>query len=152
MTRIDNALTYAQANGANSEPPLLVGVSMGAGTVLRWAANHPTHSVAGIVPGLNFQQGRIDNPGGTIRGLIDAAWGVTYPAALPAGANPSDLTYTVPIHLWYAPDDVTASPSATEAFAAAKGATLTSVGNLNHTNAAVAAAYDDVIEFILTGQ
>lgn len=139
--RLDDALTYARANGASSAPALLIGVSMGAGTVLRWASLHPTEvaAVAGIIPAVDYQALRVADAFGA-RASIDAAWGVVYPAALPAGSDPATLDFTQQhVALWYAPDDATVAAGPVIAFAAAQRAQLTSVGNLGHTNAAVAA-------------
>lgn len=140
-TRIADALTWGRANLAcSSADPLVVGVSMGGGAALHYAANHATAGVVGIIPAIDYQAIRVADTSG-LRAGIDTAAGVTYPAALPAGFNPSTLTAsltTTPIQLWTASNDAVSANAAT--FATAVGADLHDVGALGHTDAAIAAA------------
>lgn len=149
-TRIDAALAWLRANTtATSDPPLLVGASEGACDALTYASDHPVAGVIGIIPAIDIQAMRVADTLG-LRAAIDAAWGVTYPAALPAGANPATLTAalsSVPQQHWYASNDTVSANIA--AYAAAVGADLRNVGALGHTDAAIAAvAATDVLTFI----
>lgn len=145
-SRITDALTWLRANTlCTDDPAILIGTSMGATSALSWAVDNrsDTAGMIGVIPAVDVQQLRVDNPNG-LRTSIDAAYGVTYPAALPAGSNPKDMNFTsLPIQLWTASDDpvsVNAASVATD---------HRNVGALNHTNTAVAAVdTEDVLSFI----
>jgi pimeloyl-ACP methyl ester carboxylesterase len=61
------------------------------------------------------------NGGSANRSSIDLAWGVTYPAALPATADPYDnaSSITCPVMLAYSDADATVTPASQAAMAAA---------------------------------
>lgn len=142
--RVNAALAWARANmGATSAPAIIVGTSHGGGSALRYAAGNPTlvACVVVMVPALDFQALRVANTIG-LRGSLDVAWGATYPAALPVGANPAERTADLagmPIQMWTASDDPVSENAAT--FAAAPGMTVDArnVGALGHSAAAVTA-------------
>jgi alpha-beta hydrolase superfamily lysophospholipase len=124
---------------------VLIGSSMGATAALTWAANHraDTACVVGWIPAVDLQAIRVADTGG-LRASIDTAYGVTYPASLPAGTDPATLDYDgLPIQLWTASDDevsVNAQDIATDHH---------DLGALDHTSAAVAAVdLADVHAFI----
>lgn len=153
QTRIANALTYARASlAATADPAILVGASHGAGSALHWAAVNPTlvAAVVGIIPAIDYQAIRVADTAG-LRASIDTAWGVTYPAALPVGANPSTRTadlQAIPIQLWTASDDAV-SANASTFDTALPLCTTTSVGALGHTETAIAAVTAaDVVAFV----
>lgn len=142
LTRIANARTYLQGTlGAKSGGIYLFGYSMGGIAAAKYAAANPTNvrAIAGIVPGFNMQQLRVSNQL-SLRGSIDAAWGVTYPAALPAGANPSDNPSAlagIPYMAWGASDDpVWPAVNATD-FLGAMGGTYINVGAYGHSETAM---------------
>lgn len=135
MTAMTAAVDYIAPAGTVH----LLGSSMGAATALNWTADNRARvlSVATIIPGLDLQSIRVESA--TIRTQIDAAWGVTYPAALPAGASPYDNQgdFTgLPFTGWYASDDLTAFVTPPQTFATNLGGTMTSLGAVGHTDAA----------------
>lgn len=143
-SRIIDALAYARANlGATNAPAIIVGASHGAGSAMRFTAQQPAmvSAVVGIIPALDYQQLRVNDPLGLgIRSSIDAAFGVTYPAALPALTSPMTRTAELsakPIQLWTASDDPVSVNHAT--FSAAVGAETHNLGALGHSDAAMAA-------------
>lgn len=150
QARIIDALAWAQSSlGATADPPFLIGMSMGGCAALRFAAANDCAGVIGLEPVFDLQAIRDGNVMG-LRSVIDTAWGVTYPAALPAGADPADdpaaLT-DVPTQLWYATDDLITT--GIDDFATAIGADLHSVGALGHGATAIAAVtIADVLAFI----
>lgn len=135
--RIDAAVAWARANGASAGPVVLIGASMGGCAALSWAAANPadTAGVVGIIPAVDLEAIRVSS--GTLRPSIDAAYGVVYPAALPAGASPAGNNPGVPTQLWYATDDAVSEN--VPAYAATVGAELHGLGALGHSDAAVAA-------------
>lgn len=147
VSRMDAAIAYCRSTlGAHSTAkPLIVGISHGAACGLTYAYNRAVRGFVGISPAIDLQAIRVADTLGQ-RASIDAAWGVTYPAALPAGADPathtSDLR-SLPQQLWYASDDAVSANIGV--YATAVGAELHNVGALGHTNAAVAAATPSVI-------
>lgn len=142
QTRRTTAITWARTNARGSSAPVvLIGASMGSTSSLLYAADHPAEvaAVIGVIPAVDIQAIRVADTFG-LRASIDAAWGVTYPAALPAGADPAARVADfdgIPIQLWYANDDPASVNIGT--FAAAVGADLHDVGALGHTAAATAA-------------
>lgn len=149
MARLNAALSAAVSFGASSDPPVLVGVSHGAAWAVKAAAEMTVAKLVLLIPAIHMQQLRVDDPPGlNIRAWIDSAFGVTYPAALPAGAESytKDISGT-PTLIYHAPDDPVSVDVAT--FASNNGADLRSLGNLGHTNAAVAAVpISDVASFV----
>lgn len=142
-TRIMDALSYARNTlGCSNDPAILIGGSMGGGSALLWAAQNPSlvSCVVVFIPAVDFQALRVNNPMFNVRGSIDTAWGVTYPAALPTGADPAtranDLKYTK-VQMWTASDDPISVNHA--AFSATVGAETHNLGALGHTTAAVLA-------------
>lgn len=148
-SRIADAVTWARANlvGTN-DPIVLIGGSHGGGSAINYAATNPT-LVACIVlaiPAIDYQALRVNNPMFDVRGSIDLAFGVTYPAALPVNSNPALRTAAVsgiPIQIWTASDDPISINHA--AFSAAVGAETHNLGALGHTGAAIAAIDGDAV-------
>lgn len=153
QTRLGQCRTWLQANGALSGTVLCVTTSQGAAAALNYAADNPTHigGVVSFMPGFHLDDIR-DNDRGGSRSLIDAAWGVTWPAALPAGANPalkSAQLSSIPQQMWYATDDPYIPTSVVTDWATASGAEAYSVGALGHSDNAIAAApHETVMAFL----
>jgi pimeloyl-ACP methyl ester carboxylesterase len=144
--RIADAVAWLEANRAVAGPAILVGTSMGAAAALNYAADNPgdVAAVVGIIPAVDLQAVRVADTGGARAGR-DAAYGVAYPAALPAGANPAARVaeLDVPVLLCTASDDAISVNAGT--FAAAIGAELVDVGALGHDNDAVAAVDPEAV-------
>jgi pimeloyl-ACP methyl ester carboxylesterase len=146
-TCLTDAVAYAiTASGYAGSKVHLLGASMGHALACRWAALNPTkvRSITGVIPAVGVQWCRDNNA--TLRAQIDAAHGVTYPAALPAGADPfTDAAQVatlagIPWQGFAASDDTTAAPLANvRAWGAAVGGAVTSLGALGHTDAAIGA-------------
>jgi hypothetical protein len=132
--------------GGSGAAPILVGASHDAACALAYARQRGVAAVVGFVPAVDLEHLRADNVL-SLRTSIGTAWGVTWPDPLPAGANPIDGDPGCPVQLWYAPDDPVST--GVEGYAVAIDADLRSVGDLGHTNAAVAAIDSaEVVEFI----
>jgi len=157
QARVADAITWLQSpsgGGAKTGQVLMLGISMGNSTMINYAKNNPSNVAAmvGIIPVSDLDDIR-NNDRNSYRSWIDTAYGVTYPAALPAGANPA-TSYSgavgIPYKTWYAADDTIVMASTVLALTAAIGGTATSVGNLGHSNAAVGAVpISAVIDFFL---
>lgn len=151
-TRIGSAKTWGQANLPCAAGDIaLFGASMGADSALSWAYDNIADvlCVGGVIPALDLQAIRVANTL-SLRAPIDTAWGVSYPTALPAGANPASNTSTlddVPQWFSYANDDAVSANIAT--YATATGATIDDIGALGHTEAAMLATdLDAMIDFL----
>lgn len=156
LARIGAARTYLQSvMGAAAGKVYLLAESMGGIAAARYAAAHPTEiaAIAGIIPGFNMQQLRVSNALG-LRASIDTAWGVVYPAALPAGANPSDAPHAldgIPYRAWTTSNDTVFPQSDATAFLAAIGGTQVNLGALGHFDGIVSVVPPvDVESFFLT--
>lgn len=138
--RITDAIAWHEANWASTGPAVLIGTSMGATAALNYAADNPgdVACVIGLIPAIDLQAIRVADTGGA-RAAIDTAYGVTYPAALPAGSDPAARTLELDLPIWLATasDDAVSVNAAT--FATATGATHVDVGALGHDNDAIAA-------------
>ncbi len=153
LSRIDDALAWARDDlGCSDGSAVLIGASEGAADCLTYAYTYPDRvaGVIGMIPVLDLQALRVSDVLNG-RALIDTAWGVTYPAALPSAADPADHTTElseVRHQLWVATDDGVSENYA--AFSAASGADLRTVGALGHTLAAMAAAdVDSMRRFVV---
>lgn len=134
------AITHLRANGFNAQgDAILVGASHGAACALRYAFLHPNDVAAVLItiPLLDLQYARDQNLLG-IRPNIDAAWNVTYPAPLPANANPATISVIPPVLAWYASND-NVSTNIASWDALQTDATVVNVGALGHTDATIAA-------------
>lgn len=152
--RVMSAISYARLNlGCSYDPVVLIGGSMGGGSALLWAAQNPSlvSCVVAFIPAIDYQALRVNNPLFNVRGSLDTAWGVTYPAALPTGSDPAtrpnDLKYTK-VQTWTASDDPISINHAT--FEATVGAETHDLGALGHSTAAVMAVDPAVVKtFVL---
>lgn len=142
VNRAEAGIAYLRANYQAVGPAIIIGASHGGLCALRYWYAKPTDvaCVIGCIGVVDMDDIR-DNDLWALRADIDAAWGVTYPAALPAGANPADNTSFYvgkPIQWWYSSDDTVARPGPVETFAAAVGSSMEihNMGALGHTDAA----------------
>lgn len=138
---------------ATSDGLILIGASHGTTWAFNYAVANPgtVACIVALLPIADLTAVR----DGDILGLragIDAAWGVSYPTPLPVASDPMQNTAalsSIPIQLWYAPDDPVSVNIAS--FASSTGAELNSVGALGHSDAAIAAAdISSIVSFIRT--
>lgn len=147
MARITSALAYlASATGASATKAHLFGVSMGGGAAFRYAATNPTKvaSVVAVMPQSNISRNYTDdNPAGARAG-IGTAWGVTYPTALPAGADlvaqaAAISAAHIPVRAYYSTVDTLALPADVRALANAAGGTHEAIDSTaGHANGSLA--------------
>lgn len=130
---------------ANAGKVGILATSQGAATALSWAADH-LDEVSWVVAlsGIFDLDDVRNNDRNSARAQIDAAWSVTYPAALPANANPALRTATLAAFpfLGYIATDDPYDPGGTamSTFATVIGGEMHTVGALGHTDGAVGAA------------
>lgn len=145
MTRVDQALAeISDATGCSSTQCHLIGCSMGAGVAVRWAAENPTKalSVTGLIPMANIDALYQANTLG-LRASIGLAWGVVYPAALPADANLLTHgavigTNEIPTRFYYDDADAAINPVDVLALAAAcEAETFEVPPDLGHTESTI---------------
>lgn len=149
--RVRSTRTYLQSSlGARSGGVIIFAVSQGTAAAMTVAADHPDEvlGVVSFLPAFDLDNLRELDPFNSRAG-IDAAWGVTYPTPLPADANPAlrkDDLADMPILMFYATNDGFIPTSVvTDWVADMPNAQAHSVGALDHTDAAIAAADSDVI-------
>lgn len=112
----------------------LHGSSMGGLSALLWAMANPTlvGKISLVLPVVDVQQVYDDDPILFIAASIDAAYG-----GRPSDAdNPNKNTSTLsqfPIKIWASETDTVTPIAVTEAFAAATGAEIESIGSVGHT-------------------
>lgn len=153
--RVDDALAWARAEfGCSDEPGITLGASHGAGSSLRYMMNHPDHVACAvtIIPAGDFQALRDTDPLALgLRASIDTAYGVVYPAALPAGTNPADRAADLagkPIQMWKASDDPV-SVNMDTFCAQLSDCELHNVGATGHTETSIAAVPPQaVVDFV----
>lgn len=150
MARITAARAFlASATGCSPNKTHLLGVSMGGGTAVRYAALNPTkvESITGIIPMANIDALYQANTLG-LRASIGTAWGVTYPTALPAGANllaqaPAIATADIPVRFYYDDADAAIDPADVLALAVACDATTFEIPpDLGHVEGTIDACAD----------
>lgn len=148
MPRMDDAYAYAMSVGFKPNKVHLFVTSMGNVSGLRWAAanSEKVASIVAAIPAYDMELHRqVD---GGLRTPIDSAWGTPYPAPLPAGANPPDLTLDVPWLGYYSSDDRSDFVSGAQDCAVALGGDVHSLGPLGHTDLAMGSIpLDEVATF-----
>lgn len=124
MSRIDDAITYAQANGGRSGAVQMLGTSMGGGAAMVYAKRTPANvksvTVTSALCSLNdFKTNNRAGIGGT---AVDAAYGGSYSDGV-YGATKSPVLFasslTVPGQMWHSTDDTTCPSSFADTVAAA---------------------------------
>lgn len=127
--------------GLDTTKVLLLGVSMGGGAVARYSIENPAlvAGVIGVIPAFNYAYEWANVP--AVRASLGAAWGVTYPAALPADADNlanAAAAAGIPLLAAYSTADTTVPAAGVEAYTAAVGGTnLVISTTLNHSDALV---------------
>lgn len=133
ITAVGAAWTWMKANlGVKTDQVLLAAGSMGVIVALNWARQNPALVAAliGGIPVLDLNDIYQNNKGG-YQGAIGAAYGVTYPTALPGLSTHSPVAYPAdvrgfPIRLYTSDNDPIASNTvAAQAWAAAVGSNVT---------------------------
>ncbi len=138
ITRIDDALTYAEAQYGFNPPYHFVGVSMGTPCAMNWAVNNldKVRSIACMLPAVNIQEIVDDNLANT--GAVappnvyppnhGTAYGVRPPDSHNPASYAADLS-GIPIKLWYSNNDTICLPAEVVSFAADSGAETVNIGN-----------------------
>lgn len=153
VSRLNTTITYFNAiTGARTDRVILLGVSMGAASVLNWIRNWANtgagsgndfanrNKVAAVVllaPSVDLQD-IVNNNRGGLGGAVSGAysgytggWATQAPTANPA--NYASGYASVPIRIWYSTNDSICVPATITAFATGSGATLTSLGAIGHS-------------------
>lgn len=143
LARIDAAITQLSTLAEiPSSKVHLIGVSMGAAAGVRYASTYPSKvaSFTGIIP-LSSIINTYTNDVAGLRASIGTAWGVTYPTALPAGADLVTLSAAmtaIPSRLYYSDPDTSVPVADVTALGTAMGADVVSLGTaLGHTEAGI---------------
>lgn len=163
QARTGDMVTTVQSStggGASSSAVVALGVSMGFGCAVNYFGKSPGHAsdvaaLVGIIPVWDMDAIYQANTYGYTRAQIETAWGITYPTALPAGADPKGNTTLLngkPVLICYSSDDGICNGTVPAAAATAFGSncTLVNLGALGHTNAAVTAAIPTVLSWLRT--
>ncbi len=145
MSRIATATTYmASVTGSSTTKIHLIGISMGGGTAYRYASLNPSKvaSVTGIIPLSNITYNYTSNLPTGAQASIATAWGVTYPAALPSGADlptlASAMNGVVPSQAFYSTIDPYIRPADVQALATAAGGSAAAIDSAyGHANGTV---------------
>lgn len=134
------------SQGVTGDKVVCVGISMGSITALRYAMAYPTRvaALALIVP-IPDVQGMYDANTGSFQSEIGTAYGARPSNAQNPASNTSAFA-SIPTRIWYSTSDATALPAPIVSFAAATGATLTSLGAVGHAFDSISTA--DVASFL----
>jgi hypothetical protein len=154
MNAIAAARTALIAAGAKNGPMGLVGASMGHDNAIQYANAHLANvaCIAGII-GL-CDVGNLYSTNALAQAAsIAAAWGVTYPAALPAGAEIKGLAAGLrglPWQMWCSDGDTVIPIATVQAFGAAIGGPVHITNHGDHGEASIdATPTDDLVKFML---
>lgn len=138
LTLLNNAIT---AIGSPSQVGFIT-TSQGSCLANRYAKANPTKvkAIASFLPAFDLDDLRVNDRNGA-RALIDAAYGVVYPAALPVGVNTALDQLPCPSLYGYSTDDPYVPTSVIELFSKnqSKESNRYSLGALGHTDAAIGA-------------
>lgn len=154
MARMDSAYTLLR-NTVTPQPVKvhLVATSMGFSLITRWAGMNPgkVASITGFIPLSSIINTYVNNIAG-LRAVIEAAWGVVYPAALPANADlvttwaPVIKAARIPVQTFYSPIDTLVPEADVLALSAAMGGTATPYDptSLGHSDALINKFFSDL--------
>jgi pimeloyl-ACP methyl ester carboxylesterase len=137
----------------------LVGTSMGGGSALAYAVNHPdtVRSVCAIMPMTDFANWIAETPQYAPR-VIDAYGGSPSEKGSLYDANSSikhaDVLATIPVMLLHGTDDTIVLPSHSRKLAAmlkenGGKCTFVEVGNLGHSDDIVTPHQDEIVDFLI---
>lgn len=152
MDRVEDSVTFSRESlSATDDPPILIGVSMGTVTAFQYARSFPCAGVINILPIINLQWCRENDPEGIdATASIEAAWSIGSSDPLPENSDPlqyADQLVDIPLQLWYANDDDVSHDILD--FVDITGAEVYNLGDLGHTSAAVSAIdIDKVLTFV----
>jgi len=137
MTAMNDTTAFFSNKLGADDQVILLGISMGAATVLNWARTNPSKvaAIALHIPVVDLQD-IIDNNRSGLGPLVTAAYGGNPPSASNPAVNTADFT-GFPIRIWYSSNDPICIPSIVTSFASAVGATMTNLGAVNHTIAGI---------------
>lgn len=145
QARINSGLAFlASTTGCSSTVCVVGGASMGGLNSINYAIANPAKvsAIFGVIPVCNLTNWYVSNRGGgSNQAYIAGAWGITYPAALPANADPMLNLASImgkPYRNYTASDDAFALASEAQALADALGGQHLDLGALGHTEAAIA--------------
>lgn len=147
-----DAMDYGEANLGVTGKWTLVGGSMGNANQFATALAYPNRikGIAGMIPLIDI----VDIMGRGAASSVNLAYPPAYNDATDGpNHNPihmaSTLPASMPIHLWCSDDDPLVPISIAVNFVSLRPQTsITHLGNLGHTNAAIGAAAPDVIKFV----
>lgn len=145
MTSAHTALAGVAAGTFNGTKVHLVAISMGACLAIRWAKENPDKvaSITLLIPTASIINTYNGNVGG-LRASIEAAWGVAFPASLPADADLVAHAAVIkaagiPARIYYSDTDAVIPVADINALATAMGAEKFSADPLNfgHSEATI---------------
>lgn len=151
MTRMDSEWAWiknASGGMAKTDKCILVGGSMGGLMCVNWAQRNPSlvAAVALIIPVLDLQDVYVNDRSG-LQASISAAYGGAPDYATRSPMNLASGLAGIPTKIWYATDDpVTPDVGTVSTFAAAAGASTSSMGAVGHTFSA--ADLNEVLAFV----
>lgn len=136
IAEMSTFLTYVRSHvpaARQTGPVAINGGSMGSLTSLQYQIANPGSVACAFhtLPVNDLNSIYQNNPSqlfsGAGRASIGAAWGVVYPAALPAGSNPATLAApATPLRLYYTVDDLICLPQTVVSYAA-KGTNIEAI-------------------------
>lgn len=140
MARIADAITWGQANlPCTNGTPAFVGISNGGICSLQYARQNPAACAVTVIAPVDIEFIRTGDLLAQ-RANIDAAWGVTYPAALPTHGDilTDKAAYVgLPIQMWVSSNDGLDNPAVGHTqheFATFVGADYHSAGAVGHAD------------------
>lgn len=153
-SRVEEARLYMNSLGCKADKALFVGISMGNLTAWAHARDYAGKQtgIVSIIPASDLTAIYTNNRLNT-QAQIGSAWGVAYPAALPANADPN-LNYNnlpvLPYHCYYSAADTVVLPAEVTALATKLGGSAAQVStSAPHGDTAVAAVdKNDLITFL----
>jgi dienelactone hydrolase len=152
---VGTAITYlSSAAGVPSTKVHIVGISMGGALGMKYAQTNPSKvaSFTGIIPLCDINDIYVNNKGG-LQAAIGTAWGVTYPTALPAGANlytNAASMASVPSRLYYSDADALITPSSVTTMGTAMGAQLVQEYDMGNVPGGISGLrWSALIEFLI---
>lgn len=162
LLRIGSAKTFLQGASsptrAKAGAVSMVGASMGAGAQLAYARANPTHvaCLALVVPMVSISTLWSTNRGGTLTGIINAAWQQDFarnynPAVDDAtrDARAFGAQITMPVKIWAVTADATILLSEIQAFdAVAPNCEVVQIGGTHSAPAFPATFVDDLYQFL----
>lgn len=158
IARVHAGISAARAAyNLDDSPVIMVGMSMGTAVALAYAKEYPQNvrAIAGMIPGLDLNDVKLNNRGG-LAASLNAAYGGSYDDAVHGpDHNPmhfaDELSPDLPVRLWTSTNDTYSPASVQDNFMSVRPETIrTSLGAAGHSTASINGRESEIADWAIS--